>query len=272
MKFFITLFVLSFFMCKGGEQNKKNKKPKNETTVTKIVSNPFEKNMVFVDGGEFVMGQDSNLNIGGFRKSSDESPIHKVKVSSFYISKFEITKKQWEDIMGTIIKHPEFKMCGECPATYITYEEIMKFLDKINKKFNKHYRLPTEAEWEYATRGGKKSKGYLYSGSDNIDDVAWWDDGKSEYTTHPVGRKKANELGLHDMTGNAFEICSDWYDKEYYEYSPYLNPLGPNKPTGVHVSRGGSFNSRDEYLRNTARYGVSEYGSGFGFRIAHDEI
>ena len=187
---------------------------------------PFEGQIVFVQGGSFMMGS-NNL---------DEKPIHKVTLSNFYIGKYQVTQAQWKAIMGN---NPSYFKGNELPVEQVSWENVQEFIKKLNAKTGLKYRLPTEAEWEYAARGGKLSKGYKYSGSDNLDEVAWHDD-NSGNKTHPVSQKKPNELGLFDMSGNVWEWCQDWYGSEYYKNSPEINPTGP--ATGSYrVNRGGSW-------------------------------
>ncbi len=131
----------------------------------------------------------------------------------------------------------EFKGNSQRPVDHVSSKDCQKFVKKLNKLTGKNFRLPTEAEWEYAARGGNKSKGYNYSGSNNIDEVAWYESNSGE-TTHPVATKKANELGLYDMSGNVYERCSDWYD--CYQSSPQINPSGPSEGRS-RVIRGGSW-------------------------------
>jgi formylglycine-generating enzyme required for sulfatase activity len=167
-----------------------------------------EGNMVFVEGGTFQMGSNSDYN---------ELPVHTVTVSSFYMDKTEVTQAEYRKVMG---KNPSrFSGCDDCPVESVSWHDANEYAKKVGK------RLPTEAEWEYAARGGSKSKGYTYSGSNGIDAVGWYDD-NSDDKTHPVAQKQPNELGLYDMSGNVWEWCSDRYGS--YSSSPQNNPQGPN--------------------------------------------
>ena len=156
------------------------------------------------------------------------------------------------------------------PVERVSWNDCQEFIKKLNLLTGLQFRLPTEAEWEYAARGGSKSQGYKYSGSNNIDDVAWYGDNSSE-TTHQVGTKKQpNELGIYDMSGNVWEWCSDWYSDSYYSSSPTTNPTGPT--TGYdRVDRGGSWINSARLCRVPIRNGVnSGYRSyGIGFRLVH---
>jgi formylglycine-generating enzyme len=168
---------------------------------------------------------------------------------------------------GFISKFFSNPACNDCQVALVSWDDIQTFLTKLNTKTGKSYRLPTEAEWEYVARGGKKSNGYTYSGSNDIDSVAWYD-GNSGGKTHVVGTtKKANELGIYDMSGNVWEWCSDWYGT--YTSSTFTNPTGPSIGTGK-VLRGGSWNDGIVYSRVSFRNNYSNPSSKsdyFGFRL-----
>ena len=198
--------------------------------------------MLYVQGGSFEMGATSEQS-GAY---DDEYPVHNVTVGSFYMGKYEVTQAQWEAVMGTTLRQQRDKVDsswslygigGNYPMYYVSYEEAQAFCRKLSELTGRTYRLPTEAEWEYAARGGNKSKVYKYSGSNNIEEVAWYS-GNSGNTTHVVGSKKANELGLHDMSGNVCEWCSDWYG-DYSTLSQH-NPKGASSGN-YRVYRGGSW-------------------------------
>lgn len=221
--------------------------------------------MVLVEGGTFTMGctpEQSKYCI------IDEQPAHQVKLSSFYISKFEVTQEQYEAVMDS--NPSTFENCPRCPVETISWSDARAFINKLNTQTGKNYRLPTEAEWEYAARGGNKSKGYVFSGSNDVDEVAWLND-NSERKTHPVGLKKPNELGLYDMSGNVWEWCHDYYGPQYYKNSPLENPKG--EITGQYrILRGGSWFHGVRDCRVSIR-GYKEPTSGGyrrGFRLAKD--
>ncbi len=220
---------------------------------------PWLPEMVLVPSGTFQMGSNDGAD--------DETPLHRVTLNEFYIGKTEVTRKQWKEVMGYDQPGNNFNESDQCPVEKVSWSDIQDFLAKLNKKTDKTYRLPTEAEWEYAAGGGNKSKGYTYSGSDNINDVAWYRD-NSDSKGHPVGLKKANELGLFDMSGNVWEWCSDWYDQGYYQGSPVSNPQGPSLGSG-RVVRGGSWVNDPRTCRITGRIdgAPDDRGSGLGFRL-----
>ncbi len=197
--------------------------------------------MVFVEGGTFEMGSNKG--------DSDEKPVHKVTVNSFYMGKYEVTQKQWKAIMGN---NPSYFKGDDLPVENVSWNDVQEFIKKLNQTTGQHYRLPTEAEWEYAARGGNESRGYKYSGSNNIDEVAWYDKNSGNHT-HQVGTKAPNELGIYDMTGNVWEWCSDWYNKNYYRHSPQNNPQGPASGK-YRVLRGGSWLNLAGNCRVANRY------------------
>ncbi|HPY97393.1 MAG TPA: formylglycine-generating enzyme family protein [Candidatus Cloacimonadota bacterium] len=229
--------------------------------------------MVQVKGGTFQMGS----NEWDFAK-----PIHQVTLSSFYISKYEVTQKEWQAVMGT--NPAKFK--GENrPIEKVSWYDAVKYCNKLSEKEKltpvytingnnvtcnwsaNGYRLPTEAEWEYAAKGGNKSKGYAYSGSNNIADVAWYDKNSGKQT-HEVGKKRANELGLYDMTGNVWEWCWDWHDNSYYSKSPKDDPKGASSATN-RILRGSAWDFYEELCRVAIRFSYApDYSSSLlGFRV-----
>jgi formylglycine-generating enzyme required for sulfatase activity len=171
----------------------------------------------------------------GSNESDDEKPIHNVTISDFYMGKTEVTQAQWEAVMGDNPSY--FKNCSSCPVESVSWDDIQIYLTKLNKLTGKSYRLPTEAEWEYAARGGVSSVGTLYAGANDANTVAW-NNSNSSTKVHEVATKKANELGLYDMTGNVWEWCSDWYGS--YTASNQTNPTGVRSGT-YRVLRGGSW-------------------------------
>jgi formylglycine-generating enzyme required for sulfatase activity len=215
--------------------------------------------MVFVKGGKFRMGATSG--------SEDEQPVHEVILNDYYIGKFEITQMQWKTVMAGDTNKCYFEGCDSCPVERVSWYNVQEFIAKLNELTGKNYRLPTEAEWEFAARGGLLSKGFKYSGS-NTDLLVAWKVGRSGLRTHPVGQKKPNELGIYDMSGNVFEWCSDWYLSNWYEVSGKYSPVGPLEGT-FKVIRGGSWFYDSEGLRSTDRRSANpDFRYGYiGFRL-----
>jgi len=225
--------------------------------------NDFGIEMVYVKGGTFTMGCTSEQ---GNECDDDEKPTHQVTLSDFYIGKYEVTQKQWRDVMGTDPPELRFKGCDDCPVERVSWNDIQDFIKKLNQKTGKKYRLPTEAEWEYAARGGSQNRGYKYAGSNNIGEVAWYD-GNSSSKTHAVGGKKPNELGIYDMSGNVYEWCSDWYGN--YSAGSQRNPQGPTSGT-YRLLRGGSwfFNAGRCRVSSRFRRIPGSRFDNYGFRLA----
>lgn len=221
---------------------------KTESSLWSFTTTLFVCEMIFVEGGSFLMGQ-PDPNIGGIDYTLDEQPVHNVSLDSFYIAKYELTQQQWIDITGT--NPSAFNNCLECPVENVSWNDVSAFISKLNELTGDNYRLPTEAEWEYAAKGANKSKGYVYSGSNNAAEVAWYVDNSGD-EIHPVGQKNPNELGIYDMSGNVWEFCSDWYQSYYYEISPGNNPKGPDKGT-TKIIRGGSKNVFENITRTCFR-------------------
>ena len=238
--------------------------------------------MVFVKGGTFMMGCTPEQ---GNDCEDDEKPSHLVTLNDFYIGKYEVTQKQWREITGMDVRQqrdiedagfPLYGIGDNYPMYYVNWYDAQDFIEKLNERTGKKYRLPTEAEWEYAARGGDQSRRFKYSGSDTLDEVAWYYEnsgesgGVSNPVTHPVGRKKANELGLHDMSGNVWEWVSDMYGN--YNDGPQTNPAGPD--TGwLYALRGGSwlYNARPERVSLRGSAGQSNRSGHIGFRLAHSD-
>lgn len=197
-------------------------------------------NMVKVDGGVFKMGGTEEQ---GDEVEENELPIHNVTVASFLIGQTEVTQDLWESVMGS---NPSDNKHRYHPVENISWYDCIVFLKKLNALTHQNFRIPTEAEWEYAARGGKISKGYKYSGSNNLDEVAWNSNNSS--STHAVATKKANELGLFDMSGNVYEYCSDWYDETSYQTGEPKASLDEN-----HVIRGGNYRGNTTTCRVSSR-------------------
>ena len=196
--------------------------------------------MVEVEGGTFTMGATAEQT-GVF---GDEKPTHQVTLPSYYIGKTEVTQELWQAVMGS---NPSNFTGKNLPVEKVSWDDCKTFIAKLNALTGKNFRLPTEAEWEFAARGGNKSRGYKYCGSNTLSDVAWYVD-NSDNKTHPVAAKAPNELGIYDMSGNVLEWCNDWYSSSYYTSESQTNPTGPDSGSS-RVRRGGSWN----YSENTCR-------------------
>jgi formylglycine-generating enzyme required for sulfatase activity len=231
---------------------------------TASFSDNLAGDFVFVKGGTFTMGctkEQGNCAL-------DEKPVHDVTLNDFYLAKYEVTQALWTKVMGN--NPSQFYTCAECPVEKIYWTDAQEFIQKLNQMTGQTYRLPTEAEWEYAGRGGMHQENFQYAGSTNIEEVAWTST-NSEGKTHPVGQKSANALGLYDMTGNVYEWCNDGYSILYYRNSPSENPPGDAKAEDK-VLRGGSYRTGANDSHISSRHTVGEnYRVGFiGFRLAHD--
>jgi formylglycine-generating enzyme required for sulfatase activity len=234
----------------------------NGKTYDPVAEECKEISMVFVQGGAFTMGcTDEQVE---FCKSGD-IPAHKVTLSSFYIGRYEISQAQWEEVMGY---NPSYTKGYDLPVTQVSWDTVQVFIRKLNTQTGKNYRLPTEAEWEYAARGGMISRGYKYAGSDNMMDVAW---SNGNGGLHIIGTKQPNELGIYDMSGNASEWCHD--DLRTYNVGSQMNPIGSTTSDSRVIRGGGAVNwsgyyhclvySRANWKRNSVNY------NDIGFRLAH---
>ena len=217
-------------------------------------------NMIKVQGGAFIMGATEEQGKDAY---SDEMPPHQVTISDYYIGETLVTQELWQAVLGK--NSSKFKG-DQNPVERVTWEDCQIFIQKLNQLTGKQFRLPTEAEWEFAARGGNQSKGYKYAGSNNLDDVAWYNE-NSNNKTHPVKQKQANELGLYDMSGNVYEWCQDWYGD--YSNSEQTNPIGSSQGS-YRVCRGGSWHRNTENCRVSFRYYVmpTDCGGVLGLRLA----
>lgn len=242
-----------------------NKKKESETanSISIPVKDGINIEMIKVEAGTFMMGATKEVK----EPYKIELPAHEVLLTEdYYIGKYEVTQALWDVVMDS--KHSTND--GDLlPKNYVSWNDCQEFIEKLNKITGLKFRLPTEAEWEYAARGGKKSKRYLYSGSNNVLDVAWYD-GNSSNKRHPVGTKQANELGIFDMGGNVSEWCQDLWGQ--YQNDSQINPLGSSAGT-KHVLRGGNyfFDIRICYL-SYRMFAESNYkDASVGFRLALSE-
>ena len=229
--------------------------------VTQPVASSLEIEMIRVDGGTFMMGATSEQ---GNDSHVSEKPVHKVTLSGFMIGKYQVTQAQWDAVMGN---NPSHFKGDNLPVENVSWNDVQDFISKLNAQTGKQYRLPTEAEWEFAARGGNRSIDYKYSGSNNPDEVTWYYK-NSGSNSHPVGTKLSNELGIYDMSGNVWEWCSDWNGT--YNITVQTNPQGPSSGSD-RVFRGGSWGSSAVCARVSYRYGWNPdfRRSNLGFRLAH---
>ncbi|MGF1861671.1 formylglycine-generating enzyme family protein [Photobacterium profundum] len=264
--FSISIICLSLFTLIGcnepstNTQNNKEQATENQNPLLTSIM----KNMVHVEGGHFKMGSNNES------ASLAEQPRHSVTVNSFYIDKYEVTQKLFETVMGS---SNSYFSGDDFPVNNLSWQQANYFIEQLNKQTGKNFRLPTEAEWEYAAQGGNKTKNHIYSGSDNIADVAWYADNANN-KAHPVGMKHPNELGLYDMTGNVGEFVIDTYEENFYSrltdnrnssQTPSENNHSTNNPANIIDSkhplayksvRGGSYsyaaNESENYRRDSA--------------------
>ena len=216
--------------------------------------------MIAVKGGTFTMGATAEQTGADY----DESPTHSVTLSDYYIGETEVTQELWQAVMGSNPSYHTGNM--QRPVEIVSWNDCQTFITKLNELTGESFALPTEAQWEYAARGGKSTKGYLYSGSNSIADVAWYS-GNSSNTPHPVKSKSPNELGLYDMSGNVYEWCADWHGS--YSSTSQTNPVGPSTGT-YRILRGGSCYENATTCRIANRYyGTPNFTHGdYGLRLA----
>lgn len=222
--------------------------------------NGVQFTMVEVGGGTFTMGATSEQGSDAW---DEEKPAHEVTLSDYYIGQTEVTQALWEAVMGS---NPSDSKGDNLPVERVSWDDCQVFIQKLNQLTGKQFRLPTEAEWEYAARGGRKSRGYKYAGGNNIDSVAWCD-GNSGNETHPVATKQANELGIYDMSGNVLEWCSDWCGD--YTSSSQSDPQGSSSGS-FRVIRGGCYYNFARNCRVSYRISNTlDYRSGYlGLRLS----
>lgn len=228
--------------------------PSQRAVLEKLIAN-----MVKVEGSTFTMGATPEQGNDAYEY---ERPAHQVTLSDYYIGRYEVTQKEWQAVMGD---NPSKFYGDNLPVDYVSWNDCQDFINKLNQLTGLKFRLPTEAEWEFAARGGKQSKGYKYSGSDNAKNIAWYEK-NSGSKPHQVGTKEPNELGIYDMSGNVGEWCGDWYGR--YSSSAQTNPTGPSSGS-ARVLRGGSWYFDAWYCRVSFR-GInypSDRSIIYGFRV-----
>jgi len=271
-----TRFYFPFFLlltslnvnAQNAESTTKTISTNQQYSLPKAMQDKLIKNMVWLEAGSFEMGSNSP------KARKRERPAHQVSLDGFYISKFELTQDVFVQIMGW---NNSYFPCANCPVNNVSWFNMQLFIERLNIATGNKFRLPTEAEWAYAAKGGNKSKDYLYSGSNNIADVAWYNE-NSNRQSHPVGQKRANELGLYDMTGNLWEFCQDNMSRTTYQQKRGHNPFygdsnsynNKNKKKAMKVLRGSGYEfSADEsqvFIRDGATNNVRM--ADIGFRLA----
>lgn len=236
-------------------------KPTKVYSLSPTMTKELLSNMVLVEGGSFIMGSESEFA----RKR--EKPAREVSVDSFYMGKYEVTQDIFEELMGW---NYSYFQCANCPMNNVSWFNMMLFIERLNQATGKKFNLPTEAQWAFAAKGGNKSKGYDYSGSNNLAEVAWYSK-NSGRKSHPVGLKKPNELGLYDMTGNLWEFCLDDMSRKAYEYPETHNPFVGSKEKIKHkamkVIRGSGYEFNEQesliFMRDGATNNVRMPDIGF---------
>jgi len=245
LKLFLVVAVLATQIVTLSAQKRVKDKVKSLETFVETV-NGVQFKMIYVEGGAFQMGE--------------RSEKHEVTLSGFHIGETEVTQALWQAVMGN---NPSYFKGADRPVESISWNDAQVFLEKLSGLTGKEYALPTEAQWEYAARGGNRSRGYEYAGSNRSGAVAW-NESNSGMETHPVGRKQANELGIYDMSGNVWEWCSDWYGD--YPTGRQTDPVGP--ATGsLRVLRGGSWRSDPHRATIRNLYSPDDRLNFLGFRV-----
>jgi formylglycine-generating enzyme required for sulfatase activity len=258
--FFVAALCVGFTSCNSEDDGMASPTENDSPNGDKIFTvGGVSFTMKEVAGGTFTMGATSEQ---GSDAGNNEKPAHQVTLSNYYIGETEVTQALWHAVMGS---NPSFRKGVNLPVEQVSWDDCQEFIKELNRITGKKFRLPTEAEWEYAARGGNKSKGYKYSGSNNIDDVAWY--GNSGSNTHTVKTKTPNELGIYDMSGNVWEWCSDWEGS--YSSNAQTNPTGPS--TGSYrVVRGGNWSLGARFCRVSYRNSNAPGNriSNLGLRLA----
>ena len=252
--------INALMMALSSCSEKENVEPDDNTVPSNcitVVANGVKFRMIKVEAGTFKMGSTSG--------DSDERPVHQVTLTNdYYIGETEVTQELWTAVMGSNPSY--FTSSNQLPVEEVSWNDCQTFITKLNVLTGRAFRLPTEAEWEFAARGGNASEGYTYSGSNNVGDVAWYYDNSSS-KTHDVATKAPNELGIYDMSGNVWEWCQDWYGS--YSSNAQTNPTGPTSGSS-RVDRGGGWSNDDNYCRVANRSGsdASFTYEGLGLRLA----
>ena len=264
----------SAVVCVYNEENGMNRqilvKQHSKLYIDKSLGSKMKLRMIYVAGGTFQMGSNDD------KAYESEKPIHAVTLDPYYILEHEVTQAMWAKVMDESVDNRLYKyydddyynirsIGDDYPMIAVSWSEAKKFCEKLSELTGKRFALPTEAQWEYAARGGNVGNGHQYSGSNTIRDVAWYEGNSNEYA-HRIKKKDPNELGLYDMSGNVWEWCSDWYGT--YSATEQYNPEGPSSGV-IRVLRGGSWNSRNVDCRVSVRNGISQSDIilDVGFRV-----
>ncbi len=234
------------------------KKESKKRIIDAYSDGELEIEMVFIPGGKIMMGSS---------EKEDETPVHEVVLDDFYMGKYLVTQAQWCSVMG----HNPGKFQGDdkLPVEWVSWYNVQEYIRRLNQMTKKRYRLPTEAEWEYACRAGSDTRFYFGDDENSLGKYAWYEL-NSDFESHPVGQKKPNEWGLYDMLGNVFEWCQDVYKKDFYQKSPRHNPVCEDTGSRKRVLRGGGWSDRASYCRSTDRLGRSPETRSYhiGIRLA----
>lgn len=283
----VIVSLLATICTAGGVQAAKNKKVKNgssdsDVSTVESINNSIDLKFVKVSAGSFIMGDrckktdDPFISNDEYDKCMDESsprerPRHRVVIRhAFWIGQFEVTQEQWYNVMGYNPAKFKSDKVGEdsrnFPVESVSWDDVQEFIARLSAKDGKQYRLPTEAEWEFACRSGGKDQ--KFCGGNDLSGLAWYD-ANSDKRTHRVGSKKPNLLGLYDMSGNVREWVSDWYGADYYGASPENDPKGPLGGS-ARVNRGGAWRFEESSARATTRidHSPDTRYDFLGFRLA----
>ena len=231
---FMLLLLGQVLYAQGTKNSAKQSQSSSSANATREIEvNGVKFKMIYVEGDKFWMGYD------GYGSEFDQRPEHQVRLSDYYIGETEVTQELWEAVMGSNPSSYDYRSPHN-PVINVSWDDCWRFIHKLNQLTGLDFRLPTEAEWEYAARGGNKSKGYTFSGSDDIDKVAWYG-GNSDGKVHEVKKLKPNELGIYDISGNVAEWCYDSYLASFYKKSNTVNPMRSSSSAYRRVFRGGSW-------------------------------
>ena len=246
----LVMFILTWMSC----VNKNESSLSNFDAGDVITDHPIDMEMVFIPAGTFIMGADHSAD--------DEDPAHEVTLAAYFIGKTVVTQKEWETVMGS---NPSEPIGADFPVVNVSWEDAQEFVKRLSEQTGQTYRLPTEAEWEYACRAGSTTRFYFGEDTLQLGDHGWYRS-NSGMKLHPVAQKKPNGWGLYDMVGNTWEWCEDWWDPDFYERSDQKNPINRKpylykSPTSgdeftVHVARSGAYGHPPSAHESAHRHGA----------------